>query len=120
MKALGKIKGLAHRLAARLYHWAGSAVQWFAHKDWRKIGQNVVNFLGRVMHKLLFSWLLPERYRNISKEEIFTIIFKSDTPAGKKFDIWLLVMIVLNIMVLMADSLFGTSLWVRIGPSLTG
>ena len=83
--------------------------KWFVETDWRGMARNVINFIGRVMHKLLFEWLLPKRYRGISKQEIFEIIFKSDTPAGKKFDVWLLILIVANIILLLVDSLFGST-----------
>lgn len=77
--------------------------------DWVGLGKRVAHFIGRVLHKILFEWLLPKRYRNLSKHEIYEIIFKSDTPAGKKFDVWLLVMIVANIVLLIVDSLTGTT-----------
>lgn len=64
--------------------------------------------LGRVMHAIVFG-LIPKRYRNLTKKEIFEIIFKSDTPAGKKFDVWLLVLIVSNIVLLMFDSVWGAT-----------
>ena len=83
--------------------------RWFISVNWLKVGRNVIDFIGRVMHKLLFGMLLPKRYRNVSKRRIFEVIFKSDTPAGKKFDIWLLILIVLNIAVLIVDSLFGST-----------
>lgn len=76
----------------------------FAGLDYRHIGNAVVNSVGAFMHWLLFKVLLPKRYRNLTKKEIYTIIFKADTPAGKKFDIWLLVLIGLNLIVLMLDS----------------
>ena len=83
--------------------------KWFDGVDWRGVGRNAINFIGRVMHKALFGWLLPKRYRSLSKERIFEIIFKSDTPAGKRFDVWLLVLIVANILLLVIDSLFGAT-----------
>ena len=98
MKLSESIKNALYRL------W-----QWFIHINWRHIGRLIVEFIGRILHKLLFSWLLPKRHRNITKKEIFTIIFKSDTPAGKTFDVWLLIAIVANILVLVTDSLFGTT-----------
>jgi voltage-gated potassium channel len=52
---------------------------------------------------------MPKRYRNLTKKEIFEIIFKSDTPAGKKFDVWLLVAIVANIILLLIDSVYGST-----------
>ena len=86
----------------RLGHWVASV-------NWRKVARNIIKFIGRVMHKMLFGWFLPKKYRSITKYEIFEIIFKSDTPAGKKFDVWLLILIVLNILVLIIDSLFGST-----------
>ena len=65
--------------------------------------------LASVMHKIVFGWLMPKRYRGLTKREIFEIIFKSDTPAGKKFDVWLLVLIVANIVLLMFDSVWGAT-----------
>lgn len=108
-KAINKVGQGFKNLPNYLFLLTRSLVRWIGRYDWRGIGHNIIDFVGRVLHKLLFSWLLPERYRNVSKEKIFTIIFKSDTPAGRKFDIWLLVLIVLNILVLMADSLFGST-----------
>ena len=98
MKLLEKIKSLPKRF-----------VTWVRNVNWRHVARKTVDGIGRVMHKILFSWLLPKKYRNITKKDIFTIIFKSDTPAGKTFDIWLLIAIVANILVLVADSLFGTT-----------
>lgn len=83
--------------------------KWFAETDWRGVGRRIVDWIGVVMHKILFEWLLPKKYRGVSKRRIFEIIFKSDTPAGKRFDVWLLVLIVLNIVVLVVDSLFGST-----------
>lgn len=73
--------------------------------NYRAMAKSVINAIGSVMHKLLFEWLLPKRYRNISKREIYEIIFKADTPAGKKFDVWLLILIAVNIVLLMIDSM---------------
>ena len=98
MKLLEKIKGLPRKL-----------VTWFCNVNWRHVGRVVIDGIGRVMHKLFFSWLLPKKYRDITKRQIFEIIFKSDTPAGKTFDVWLLIAIIANILVLVADSLFGTT-----------
>lgn len=69
----------------------------------------VVKAVGTVMHKIVLEWLMPKRYRNLSKKDIFEIIFKSDTPAGKKFDVWLLALIVANIFLLMFDSVWGAT-----------
>lgn len=65
--------------------------------------------VNAVMHKIVFDWLMPKRYRKLSRKDIFEIIFQSDTPAGKKFDVWLLVLIVANIVLLMFDSVWGAT-----------
>ena len=65
--------------------------------NWKQQARQVARFMNRVMHKILFEWLMPKKYRGLKKKEIFEIIFKSDTPAGKKFDVWLLVAIIANI-----------------------
>ncbi len=65
--------------------------------------------VNAVMHKIVFDWLMPKRYRKLTRKDIFEIIFKSDTPAGKKFDVWLLVLIVANIVLLMFDSVWGAT-----------
>jgi voltage-gated potassium channel len=98
MKLSERIKGLPHRL-----------VTWFRNVNWRHVCRQIIDGIGVVMHKVLFSWLLPKRHRDITKREIFEIIFKSDTPAGKTFDVWLLIAIIANILVLVADSLFGST-----------
>lgn len=77
--------------------------------DYIGIARKVVNWLGRVMHKAFFEILLPKRYRGVTKRELFEIIFKSDTPAGKRFDVWLLVAIMANILLLVVDSLWEAS-----------
>jgi voltage-gated potassium channel len=86
-----------------------SVNRWFKKTDMRSPAAHVLGVIGSVMHKVLFDWLMPKRYRNLSRREIFEIIFKSDTPAGKKFDVWLLVMIVSNIVLLILDSLLGST-----------
>ena len=58
-------------------------------------------------------------YRGLKKKQIFEIIFKSDTPAGKKFDVWLLVLIVLNIVLLVIDSLTGTTTTMTSGAQMS-
>ena len=83
--------------------------KWFAERDYRRMFNRCLNAVGALMHKVLFGWLMPKRYRNLTKRQIFEIIFKSDTPAGKRFDVWLLVMIVANIVLLLVDSLTGTT-----------
>ena len=62
-----------------------------------EIAKRIINFIGDILHRALFTILLPKRYRSLTKQQIYTIIFKSDTPAGKKFDIWLLILIGINI-----------------------
>ncbi len=76
----------------------------FMRLNYRKIGKNIVRTTGNFFHWLLFSVLIPKKYRNITKKEIYRIIFKADTPAGKRFDVWLLVLIGLNLLVIMLDS----------------
>lgn len=98
MKLTDRIKELPRRF-----------VTWFRSVNWRHVCRQIIDGIGRVMHKMFFSWLLPKKYRHITKKDIFTIIFKSDTPAGKTFDVWLLIAIIANILVLVADSLFGTT-----------
>lgn len=83
--------------------------KWLSEVNWRGIARNIARRISHVMHSLLFELLLPKRYRGIKKKEIFEIIFKSDTPAGKKFDVWLLVLIVANILLLLIDSLVGST-----------
>lgn len=78
---------------------------------YRQIFLGMAKFIGDVLHRALFTVLLPKRYRKLTKQEIFTIIFKSDTPAGKKFDIWLLIMIAANILVIILESLDGPARW---------
>ena len=107
------------KLSERIANAFSRLRQWFVSVDWLVVARNIINFIGRVMHKLLFEWFMPKKYRGISKYEIFEIIFKSDTPAGKKFDVWLLVLIVANILVLIIDSLFGSTSTMTSGAHLT-
>ena len=78
---------------------------------YRQLFLGMAKFIGDVLHRALFTVLLPKRYRKLTKQEIFSIIFKSDTPAGKKFDIWLLIMIAANILVIILESLDGPARW---------
>lgn len=93
--------------------------KWVDGVDWRAVAGGIIGWIGRVMHKVLFEWLMPKKYRGMKKQEIFEIIFKSDTPAGKKFDVWLLVLIVLNIVLLVVDSLTGTTTTMTSGAHLS-
>lgn len=71
---------------------------------YRSLAGRLLRWIGRRLHWLLFEVLLPKRLQGATKRDIYTVIFRSDTPAGKKFDIWLLVLIGLNIVVLIMDS----------------
>lgn len=85
--------------------WAGKKVWAFlSRQDYRRLGSKTVHGVGNFMHWLLFKVLIPKQYRGITKKEIYRIIFKADTPAGKKFDVWLLILIGLNLLVIMLDS----------------
>lgn len=81
---------------------------------------DLIDMLGDLLHNLLFNLLLPKQYRNMTKQQIFTVIFKSDTPAGKKFDIWLLAMIAANIVVIIAESMADTAQWFAITMRVLG
>lgn len=41
------------------------------------------------------------------KDKLYVIIFRASTPAGKNFDLWLLIVIVLSVLVVLADSVPG-------------
>lgn len=60
--------------------------------------------VSRFVHFVVFSILLPKRFRSATKRQIYTVIFQADTPAGKQFDVWLLVAILANTLLLMVDS----------------
>ena len=83
--------------------------KWLSKLDYNGFFSRFGRSLNSMMHTLLFKFLMPKRYRSLTKRQIFEIIFKSDTPAGKKFDVWLLVLIVLNIVLLLIDSVYGTT-----------
>lgn len=87
---------------------------WLKAVPFRDLALDAVGLLGDAMHQALFNVLLPKRLRRLSKQQIFTIIFRSDTHAGKKFDIWLLIAITANIMVIILESLEGTARWFSI------
>ncbi|MBQ9638997.1 MAG: ion transporter [Bacteroidales bacterium] len=82
-----------------------SAVSLVARIPFGRIMQRVAHLVVTTIHNLLFKFLLPKKYRNLSREEMYSIIFKSDTPAGKQFDIILLILIGFNILVLILDSI---------------
>ena len=79
-------------------------VHFFANLDYPTIGRRTAHAIGNFMHWLTFHVMMPKRWRGLTKKQIYTIIFKADTPAGKRFDIWLLIIIGLNLLVLMLDS----------------
>jgi len=47
---------------------------------------------------------LPSFAKRFDKDTVRTIIFEADTPAGKAFDVWLIVLILLSVAAVMADS----------------
>lgn len=62
---------------------------------------------------------IKERWRSFMnndalKNELYDIIFESDTPLGKTFDVTLMIMIVLSILITMFDSLLTAQLGVYI------
>ena len=85
--------------------WIGKKLYgFFSRLNYRQIAKKIIFSIGDFMHWLIFKVLMPKKYRNITKKEIYRIIFKADTPAGKKFDIWLLIVIGLNLLIIMLDS----------------
>lgn len=84
-------------ICRKIYHF-------FSTLDYRNIGSRIAHAVGNFMHWLTFRVALPKKWRGITKKQIYTIIFKANTPAGKRFDIWLLVLIGLNLLVIMLDS----------------
>ncbi len=46
------------------------------------------------------------------KDKLYRIVFGSETEAGKKFDVILIIAIILSIFIVMCDSLFRNHLWV--------
>lgn len=107
-----KDKNILVKALMLLWYGISHAAMWvwrkvsgfFMNLNYRRIGSRIVHFIGDVLHWIIFRVLLPKRYRDISKKEIYRIIFKADTPAGKRFDVWLLVVIGLNLLVIMLDS----------------
>jgi voltage-gated potassium channel len=88
--------------------YLGDKISSIPYKD---IARKIIRFIGDLLHRTLFTVLLPKKYRTLTKQQIYTIIFKSDTPAGKKFDIWLLILIGANIVTIMLESMAGTARW---------
>lgn len=83
-------------------------IEGIAKIPYRKAALDVCKFIGDIMHRALFNVLLPKKYRTLTRQEIYTIIFRSDTPRGKKFDVWLLILICLNIVVITLESVSET------------
>ena len=77
---------------------------YFKNLNYPRIGSKILKVVGGFMHWLIFHVLMPKRYRGITKKQIYRIIFKADTPAGKRFDIWLLILIGCNLVVIILDS----------------
>ena len=92
--------GISH---AAIWIWT-KVSGFFLGLNYRRIASRIVHAVGDFLHWVFFRLLLPKKYRDITKKELYRIIFKADTPAGKKFDIWLLIVIGLNLIVLMLDS----------------
>ena len=67
MKLTDKIANTFQRLCA-----------WFTSVNWRGIARDIIYFIGKVMHKMLFEWLMPKKYRGIKKQQIFEIIVLSN------------------------------------------
>lgn len=78
--------------------WNAILVRWRMY--WAKVEPKVHRFV----HYLVFSLLLPKKFRSATKRQIYTVIFQADTPAGKRFDVLLLVAILANTALLMVDS----------------
>jgi len=75
------------------------------HFQYGKFASTVLQGLGNLLHNLLFRLLLPKSWRSATKKQIYTVIFESKTPAGKKFDIYLLVAIGINLLLLIIETL---------------
>lgn len=95
---------LLQRFGRLLVRGAERIYAWLAAIPYGRIASLVLRRIGQLMHWLLFHVLLPKKYRTLSKRQFYNIIFKSDTPAGKRFDIWLLVAIGVNLLLLVLDS----------------
>ena len=46
-----------------------------------------------------------EESRQGWKDRLFTVVFEADTPAGKAFDVVLLLLITISVVVVMAESI---------------
>lgn len=97
--------------------YVGNKIASIPYKD---IAHSIIRFIGDMLHRTLFTVLLPKRYRSLTKQQIYTIIFKSDTPAGKRFDIWLLILIGANIVTIMLESMAGAAHWFSVTMRVLG
>ena len=62
---------LKDRIAAAF----GRLAQRVAGVDWNLVGRKVARFMNRVMHKILFGWLLPKKDGGLKKGEICELMF---------------------------------------------
>lgn len=76
----------------------------FRDLDYKGIAWRIIKILNKFFHWLIFKVILPKKYRHATKREIYSVIFNSDTPAGRRFDIWLLILIGVNLLIIMLDS----------------
>ena len=82
------------------------AERWRAFRArWVMFGSKLQPKVHKIIHYIVFSLLLPKRFRGATKRQIYTVIFQADTPAGKQFDVWLLIAILGNTLLLMVDSI---------------
>ncbi len=106
------------KLLKQLSETLKSIVDWILHVDYKKLFLDAATFVGDILHRALFDLLLPKKYRTLTKQEIYTIIFKSDTPQGKKFDVLLLITIGLNVLVMMLESLADAPKWFTVSMTV--
>lgn len=97
--------GVVNKIINRVVRGIRALVGWLQNLPYKKMARAVLDKLGTFFHWMLFDVLMPTKLQNLTKKDVYTIIFKADTPAGKRFDLWLLVAIVLNIIVLVLESL---------------
>lgn len=57
------------------------------------------------------SWLYRFLHNQALKRKLYVIIFESDTPAGKAFDVALIICILLSILLAIIESLQGLPSW---------
>jgi len=64
-----------------------------------------------------YAMTLKERWKRLManqelKDRLYRIVFGSETDAGRRFDVILIIAIILSILIVMCDSLFRNHLWV--------